>query len=163
MADRSMAETTHHCFIFWSKDWQIVEWNIQRSMWTSWYHRACILVGRATWASAKGFILHWRKQFYPGLFVDENGILQEVNTSITIKDVKVTCRCCTHTLILRICTSIDWITTPLSCHGCGPHQQRERLLTFAFAQCGRPAPQSLTAPAPPSRTVACLRASILTI
>lgn len=34
--------------------------------------------------------------FYPGLFVDENGILQQVNPSITGKDVKVTCRCCTH-------------------------------------------------------------------
>ena len=41
--------------------------------------------------------------FYPGLFVDENGILQQVNTSITIKDVNVTCRCCTH-LYWRICT-----------------------------------------------------------
>ncbi|ENY0879170.1 hypothetical protein ACFVFU_000224 [Enterobacter hormaechei] len=44
--------------------------------------------------------------FYPGLFVDENGILQEVNTSITIKDVKVTCRCCTHTYIGE---SVPWI------------------------------------------------------
>lgn len=37
--------------------------------------------------------------FYPGLFVDENGILQQVNPSISAKDVKVTCRCCTHTFI----------------------------------------------------------------
>ncbi|WP_071842739.1 hypothetical protein [Cedecea neteri] len=37
--------------------------------------------------------------FYPGLFVDENGVLQQVNPSITRKDVKVTCRCCTHTYI----------------------------------------------------------------
>lgn len=37
--------------------------------------------------------------FYPGLFVDENGILQQVNPSISGKDVKVTCRCCTHTYI----------------------------------------------------------------
>ena len=35
--------------------------------------------------------------FYPGLFVDGNGILQQVNPSITGKDVKVICRCCTHT------------------------------------------------------------------
>ncbi|MFT2688653.1 hypothetical protein ACMWDS_23905, partial [Klebsiella pneumoniae] len=35
--------------------------------------------------------------FYPGLFVDGNGILQQVNPSIMGKDVKVTCRCCTHT------------------------------------------------------------------
>ncbi|HGH4647450.1 TPA: hypothetical protein ACJIWE_004690 [Enterobacter roggenkampii] len=37
--------------------------------------------------------------FYPGLFVDENGILQQVNPSISGKDVKVTCRCCTHTYL----------------------------------------------------------------
>ncbi|MGE0969215.1 hypothetical protein ACQFN5_04085 [Klebsiella sp. WOUb02] len=37
--------------------------------------------------------------FYPGLFVDGNGILQQVNPSITGKDVKVTCRCCTLTYI----------------------------------------------------------------
>jgi hypothetical protein len=37
--------------------------------------------------------------FYPGLFVDENGILRQVNPSITRKDVKVTCRCCTRTYI----------------------------------------------------------------
>ncbi|OAT78726.1 MULTISPECIES: hypothetical protein [Mangrovibacter] len=37
--------------------------------------------------------------FYPGLFVDGNGILQQVNPSITGKDVQVTCRCCTHTYI----------------------------------------------------------------
>ncbi|EML9043288.1 hypothetical protein RJ828_000271 [Enterobacter cloacae] len=37
--------------------------------------------------------------FYPGLFVDENGILQQVNPSISARDVKVTCRCCTHTFI----------------------------------------------------------------
>lgn len=37
--------------------------------------------------------------FYPCLFVDENGILQQVNLSITRDDVKVTCRCCTHTYI----------------------------------------------------------------
>jgi len=35
--------------------------------------------------------------FYPGLFVDGNGILQQVNPAITAKDVEVTCRCCTHT------------------------------------------------------------------
>lgn len=35
--------------------------------------------------------------FYPGLFVDENGILQQVNPSVTENDVEVTCRCCTHT------------------------------------------------------------------
>ncbi|HEY3984603.1 hypothetical protein [Cedecea sp.] len=35
--------------------------------------------------------------YYPGLFVDGNGILQQVNPSITGHDVKVTCRCCTHT------------------------------------------------------------------
>lgn len=37
--------------------------------------------------------------FYPGLYVDEKGILQQVNPSITRNDVKVTCRCCTHTYI----------------------------------------------------------------
>lgn len=35
--------------------------------------------------------------FFPGLFVDEKGILQQVNPAITGKDVPVTCRCCTHT------------------------------------------------------------------
>ncbi len=35
--------------------------------------------------------------FYPGLFVDENGVLQQVNPSLTGKDVKVTCCCCTFT------------------------------------------------------------------
>lgn len=37
--------------------------------------------------------------FYPGLFVDENGRLQQVNPAITGKDVEVTCRCCTLTFI----------------------------------------------------------------
>ncbi|WP_413495575.1 hypothetical protein [Morganella psychrotolerans] len=45
--------------------------------------------------------------FYPGLFVDENGILQQVNPSITGKDVKVTCRCCTHTYIGEPVSGMD--------------------------------------------------------
>lgn len=45
--------------------------------------------------------------FYPGLFVDENGILQQVNPSISGKDVVVTCRCCTHTYMGEPVPSMD--------------------------------------------------------
>ncbi|MDO6409921.1 hypothetical protein CTZ24_25465 (plasmid) [Pantoea phytobeneficialis] len=37
--------------------------------------------------------------FFPGLYVDENRILQQVNPHITAEDIPVTCRCCTHTFV----------------------------------------------------------------
>lgn len=37
--------------------------------------------------------------FYPGLFIDEQGLLQQVDPSITADDIYVGCRCCTHTFI----------------------------------------------------------------
>lgn len=37
--------------------------------------------------------------FYPGLFIDARGLLQQVNPQITAEDLPVTCRCCTHTFI----------------------------------------------------------------
>lgn len=37
--------------------------------------------------------------YYPGLFVDGDGVLQQVNPDITERDVTVFCRCCTHTFV----------------------------------------------------------------
>lgn len=37
--------------------------------------------------------------YFPGLFVDGDGVLQQVNPDITERDVTVTCRCCTHTFV----------------------------------------------------------------
>lgn len=37
--------------------------------------------------------------YYPGLFVDGDGVLQQVNPDIPERDVTVTCRCCTHTFV----------------------------------------------------------------
>lgn len=37
--------------------------------------------------------------FYPGLYIDTQGILQQVNPDISAEDIPVTCRCCTHTFI----------------------------------------------------------------
>ena len=37
--------------------------------------------------------------FFPGLFIDEQGMLQQVNPQISAEDIPVTCRCCTHTFI----------------------------------------------------------------
>lgn len=45
--------------------------------------------------------------YYPGLYVDGRGILQQVNPSITGKDVKGTCRCCTHTYIGELVPWMD--------------------------------------------------------
>ncbi len=53
------------------------------------------------------FVCIGESSFYPGLYVDEKGILQQVNPSITRNDVKVTCRCCTHTYIGEPVPRID--------------------------------------------------------
>lgn len=45
--------------------------------------------------------------YYPGLYINGRGILQQVNPSITGKDVKVTCRCCTHTYIGELVPWMD--------------------------------------------------------
>lgn len=37
--------------------------------------------------------------FFPGLFIDEQGMLQQVNPHISAEDIAVTCRCCTHTFV----------------------------------------------------------------
>jgi len=47
----------------------------------------------------KDLVRTGESSFFPGLFVDENSILRQVNPAITRKDVAVTCHCCTHTFI----------------------------------------------------------------
>lgn len=37
--------------------------------------------------------------FYPGLYVDESGVLRQVNPNVSPDDIPVSCRCCTHTFI----------------------------------------------------------------
>ncbi|CNE48620.1 Uncharacterised protein [Yersinia similis] len=36
-------------------------------------------------------------RFYHGLYVDDAGILQKVNPSLSAEDIPITCQCCTHT------------------------------------------------------------------